>query len=77
VALAKKIEKHEKPKAAKRKAQAKGKKRGKKAEPISSGKLPEETAGDSRDKVAEAVGMSGSTYEHARAVVEAAAAGKN
>lgn len=38
-----------------------------------SGKLPESSKGDTRDKVAAAVGMSGKTYEKAKAVVEAAA----
>jgi ParB-like chromosome segregation protein Spo0J len=38
------------------------------------GKLPEVSSGDTRDKVAEAVGMSGRTYEKAKAVVEAAEA---
>jgi ParB-like chromosome segregation protein Spo0J len=40
-----------------------------------SGKLPEQgTKGDTREKVAAAVGMSGKTYEKAKAVVEAAEA---
>jgi hypothetical protein len=38
-----------------------------------SGKLPEASKGQTRDKAAEAVGMSGRTYEKAEAVVEAAA----
>src|SRR5262249_39520880 len=37
-----------------------------------SGKLPEHDKGDTRDKVGEPVGMSGKTYQKARAVVEAA-----
>jgi len=37
-----------------------------------SGKLPEGSRGDTRDKVAAAVGMSGKTYEKAKQVVEAA-----
>jgi len=37
-----------------------------------SGKLPEGSKGDSRDKVGAAVGMSGKTYEKAKAVVSAA-----
>lgn len=37
-----------------------------------SGKLPEGSKGDTRDKVAAAVGMSGKTYEKAKAVVAAA-----
>jgi ParB-like chromosome segregation protein Spo0J len=36
------------------------------------GKLPEAVKGDTRDKVAKAVGVSGRTYEKAKAVVEAA-----
>jgi hypothetical protein len=36
--------------------------------------LPEASKGDTRDKVAEAVGMGGRTYEKAKEVVEAAAA---
>jgi ParB family chromosome partitioning protein len=40
----------------------------------SSGKLPELEKGDTRDKVAAQLGISGRTYEKARAVVEAAAA---
>jgi N6-adenosine-specific RNA methylase IME4/ParB-like chromosome segregation protein Spo0J len=36
------------------------------------GKLPAPEKGDTRDRVAEAVGMSGRTYEKAKAVVEAA-----
>jgi ParB family chromosome partitioning protein len=38
-----------------------------------SGKLPEASAGDTRDKVAAAVGMSGRNFEKAKAVVQAAA----
>jgi N6-adenosine-specific RNA methylase IME4/ParB-like chromosome segregation protein Spo0J len=37
-----------------------------------SGKFPEGSAGQSRDKVAAAVGLSGKTFEHAKVVVEAA-----
>ena len=37
-----------------------------------SGKLPEGSKGDTRDKVASVVGVSGRTYEKAKAVVEAA-----
>jgi hypothetical protein len=40
----------------------------------SSGKLPELEQGNTRDKVAAQLGISGRTYEKARAVVEAAAA---
>jgi N6-adenosine-specific RNA methylase IME4/ParB-like chromosome segregation protein Spo0J len=40
---------------------------------VSAGKLPElRDAGDTRDKVGKAVGLSGRTYERAKAVVEAA-----
>jgi site-specific DNA-methyltransferase (adenine-specific) len=39
-----------------------------------SGKLPDHSTGQTRDKVAPAVGMSGRTYEKAEAVVEAAEA---
>jgi hypothetical protein len=39
-----------------------------------SGKLPEPSKGQTRDKVAEAVGMSGRTYEKAKEVVQAAEA---
>src|SRR5260221_152450 len=40
--------------------------------PQHSGKLPEGSRGDTRDKVAEAVGMSGRTYDKAKVVVGAA-----
>jgi N6-adenosine-specific RNA methylase IME4 len=40
--------------------------------PRHSGKLPASSKGDTRDKVAATLGMSGRTYERARAVVEAA-----
>jgi ParB-like chromosome segregation protein Spo0J len=76
VALARKIAVHEE-EAAKGRQQKGGKKAGR-GRPTGSGNLPEpvaeEDAGDTRDKVAEVVGMSGKTYEHARAVVEAAQA---
>jgi ParB-like chromosome segregation protein Spo0J len=39
-----------------------------------SGKLPEGSTGDTRDKVAESLGVSGKTYEKAKQVVEAAEA---
>ena len=55
VKLGRAIEKLEGPKAAERKAQAKGKPQGEK---VSGGKLPQEI-GKVRDKVAAAVGMSG------------------
>jgi N6-adenosine-specific RNA methylase IME4 len=38
----------------------------------SPGKLPEQDKGDARDKIAKQLGVSGRTYEKARAVVEAA-----
>jgi ParB/RepB/Spo0J family partition protein len=40
----------------------------------SPGKLPEQDKGDSRDKIAAQLGISGRTFENARAVVEAAEA---
>jgi ParB family chromosome partitioning protein len=55
------------------KAQAKERqKAGGRAGGKGSGKLPEAQTGDVRDKVAEAVGMSGRTFEKAKAVVQAA-----
>jgi ParB family chromosome partitioning protein len=74
VAIGKALEELERPKARERKAQAAGRPRGsKKAEAVSGGNLPQQTDGKTRDKVAEAVGMSGRTYEKAKAVVDAAA----
>ena len=46
--------------------------KGKKAS--ASGKFPEPIIGDTRDKVGETVGLSGKTYEKAKAVVKAAEA---
>ena len=63
------MEKLERPKAVARKAQAKGKTRGQKNS-VSSGKLPQETETKTRDKVGEAIGLSGRTYEKAKAVIE-------
>jgi ParB family chromosome partitioning protein len=54
---------------AKRRQQEGGRSGGK-----ASGNLPEASKGDTRDKVAAAVGMSGRTYEKAKAVAEAAGA---
>ncbi len=68
VAAGKAIEAIEKPKAQQRKAA--GLKQN--AEENRSGKLPERSEGDTRDNVAAAVGMSGRTYEKAKAVVAAA-----
>ena len=62
VALGGRLEKLLKPEAEKRE------KSGKKP----TGKLPEGQKGDTRGAVGSAVGMSGQTYEKARAVVEAA-----
>jgi ParB/RepB/Spo0J family partition protein len=70
VEIGRRLEALEKPKAKERQAKAgpqsgKGKKTG-------SGKLPEPVAGDTRDKVAAALGVSGKTYEKAKQVAEAA-----
>lgn len=43
-----------------------------KAGPASSGKFPEDKPGETRDKVAAALGMSGRTYEKAKVVMAAA-----
>jgi hypothetical protein len=72
-ALGEALEELERAEAKKRKAQAKDRPRGEKAAPVSPGNLPEEK-GDTRDRVAAAVGMSGKTYEKAKRVVEAAEA---
>lgn len=70
VALGKVLEEMERPKAAERKSQAKGKPQGEK---VSYGNFPEETeAPTTRDVVGEAVGMSGRTYSKAKTVIEAA-----
>jgi hypothetical protein len=56
--LGKKLEPYLKKEAKKRKAQAPGKPRGKK-KPVSSGNLPEENVGESRDQIGSAIGISG------------------
>jgi ParB family chromosome partitioning protein len=66
VAIGAELEKLEREEAAKRK------KSGTNQYTEPSGQLPEGSTGQVRDKVAEAVGMSGKTYEKAKAVVEAA-----
>jgi hypothetical protein len=66
VALGKDIEKMEKRAAKERQ------KRGGRAGGQASGNLPEASKGQTRDKVAEVIGMSGRTYEKAKRVVEAA-----
>ncbi len=71
VALGRELEKLEQQEARKRQAGA-GPKEGRGKKSSGSGKLPEPDKGDTRDKVAQAVGMSGKTYEKAKAVVEAA-----
>jgi site-specific DNA-methyltransferase (adenine-specific) len=71
VAIGTELEKLEREAAARRKAQAKGEKRGKKAAGVSPEKFSQEN-GRAKDKVAEAVGMSRPTFEKARQVVEAA-----
>jgi ParB family chromosome partitioning protein len=73
VAIGKALEALERPKAKERQAQA-GPAEGKGKKASGSGKLPEAVAGQTRDKVAEAVGMSGRNYEKAKAVIEAAEA---
>jgi ParB-like chromosome segregation protein Spo0J len=70
-AMGRLIEKAERKAARERKAQAKGQPRGKKAAPVSSANLAEET-GDSRDRVAEALGVGHTTYEKIKAVAKAA-----
>jgi ParB family chromosome partitioning protein len=70
VAIGTELEKLEGPKAKERQATSTG---GNERKPKpGSGKLPEAGKGRTRDKVAAAVGMSGRTYEKAKAVVEAA-----
>lgn len=66
VELGRAIEALEKPESAKRK------KEGGRAGGKASGKLPEASSGDTRDKVAAALGVSGKTFEKAKVVVEAA-----
>jgi ParB family chromosome partitioning protein len=75
VAIGQALEELEKAKAKERQAQARGKPLGtKKADVVSGGNLPPESAdsGKTRDRIGEAVGMSGRTYEKAKEVVEAA-----
>lgn len=76
-AIGKTLEQLEKPKARARQKRTQAKGKSKDGQPlIGSGNLPpptEETeTGRTRDKVAEAVGMSGRTFEKAKAVTEAA-----
>ena len=70
-ALGRKLEELEKAKAKERQAKA-GPVEGPGVKVSGSGKLPEAVKGDTRDKVAAGVGMSGKTYEKVKAVVEAA-----
>jgi ParB family chromosome partitioning protein len=87
VAIGRALEELERPKAARRKAAGRAKrkaagrvrrrKRSQQPGASGSGKLPEpavlpEDKGQTRDKVAAAVGLSGKTYEKAKAVVKAA-----
>jgi hypothetical protein len=73
VAIGKKLEEMEQGAAQGRQQQAPGKPRGtKKGNGDCAGNFPQETPGRTRDKVAEAVGMSGRTYEKAKEVVAAA-----
>ena len=65
VEIGKAIEEMERPKAAERRREHGGTSPGKPAD-NTSGNLPE-VSGDTRDKVAEALGMSGKTYEKAKA----------
>jgi ParB family chromosome partitioning protein len=73
VALGKALEPLQQAEARRRQAEA-GPKKGRGKKRSGSGKLPGADKGDTRDKVGEAVGLSGRTYEKAKAVVEAAAA---
>lgn len=70
VALGKELEKLEKPKAEERRRSTQNNDAAREA---CGGNLPQQETGKTRDKVAAAVGMSGKTYEKAKAVVEAAA----
>lgn len=73
VEIGMRLEALEKPKAEERKASSQAKPGNDGKHPTTgSGKLPEPVKGDTRDKVAAAVGMSGKTYEKAKAVVVAA-----
>jgi ParB family chromosome partitioning protein len=81
VAIGRALEAQERPKAARRQAAGRARRRRGQKNPVASGpgNLPEpETApgdkGDTRDKVATAVGLSAKTYEKAKAVVAAAEA---
>jgi ParB family chromosome partitioning protein len=69
VALGKVLEALERPKAKARQSEA-GKQHGRGK--IASDQIPEPFKGQTRDKVGRAVGMGGTTYSRARAVVEAA-----
>jgi N6-adenosine-specific RNA methylase IME4 len=68
VALGRELEKLERPKAQERMEAG----HNQHTEPC--GNLPQGSTGKTRDKVGESVGLSGSTYEHAKRVVEAAEA---
>jgi ParB family chromosome partitioning protein len=70
-ALGRKLEEMERARAKGRQALA-GPSEGPGKKETGSGKLPESAQGDTRDKVALSLGMSGRTYEKAKAVVEAA-----
>ena len=70
-AMGAKLEALEKPKAAERKADHGGTAPGKTAN--TSGNFPEVSKGETRDKVAAALGVSGRTYDKIKTVVEAAA----
>lgn len=72
VAMGEKLSKFEARDAKARQAQA-GPSKGKGKKQTGSGKLPEPVKGDTRDKVAAALGMSGRTYEKAKQVVTMAA----
>jgi ParB family chromosome partitioning protein len=79
VAIGRALEALERPKAAKRKAAGWAQHRNSRKTPVTSGagnlpapELAPEDKGDTRDKVAAFVGMSGRTYEKAKAVVKAA-----
>jgi ParB family chromosome partitioning protein len=76
VAIGRALEELEQPRAARRQAAGLARRRNDRQQ-SGSGKLPEpapvvENKGQARDKVAAAVGMSGRTYEKAKAVVQAA-----
>jgi ParB family chromosome partitioning protein len=73
VAIGRALEDLEAKQAKERQSQA-GPAEGKGKKASGSGKLPEAVGGRTRDKVGEAVGMSGKTYEKAKQVVEAAEA---